>query len=66
MPCMDNCFERVLTAKGVGAVDGRIEARALYVALEGDPLNPCVGGGSSPLLQSFRFLILKRRTFIDC
>ena len=33
---------------------------------EGNLLDPTVGGGDAPLLQNLRFLISKRRTFVNC
>jgi len=44
----------------------RIEARALYVGLGGDPPRSLCERGQCPLLQHFKFLILKRRIFVDC
>ena len=52
---------------GSSAESGQIEARALYMwRREGTLLDPTVGEGSAPLLKNLRFLISKRRTFVNC
>jgi len=62
------CLNCPKTARGEGVehrISGWIEARALYVASGRDPRRSHCGRGSASLLQNFRFLILKRRIFVN-